>query len=293
MRIDRIVASGIRVQDPYSSENIINIPEDYEVVLFDNNIKVKSYSVRYEDPLKLLISICYDTNFLTSTMFKICNTGYGYIDIIFGSYQYTIQFGDGIPQIESLREGGTIVASSMLGSKLYMKYDSMIPYNIPMPNLYNDDVTKHLFILNYSEYGKIIKDNLREFIILDRYSYSGRPYKIYGHTNYKEVSEMVEAYNLYLERAGWNRKILYDNVQYVISGSRFGVLNTEINRFYPISSECSGFKRFLYIIEAIEKAKHSNVPLIIENYGEGIDADKCSVLLEMIKESGINIVLSS
>lgn len=46
-------------------------------------------------------------------------------------------------------------------------------------------------------------------------------------------------------------------------------------------------------MEAVEKAKRQDLPLIIENYGEGIDEDKCEVLFDMIKESGINIVLSS
>ena len=291
MEIDKIVASGIGLRDIYSSEKF-DIPEDSEVVLFDRDVKVKSFSAYYEDPLKLLIALCYDTNFLTTEGFKIYNTGYGCLDIVFGSYQYTVQFGDGIPQVESLREDGTIIASSMLDSKLYMKDDSMIPYNIPIPDPYNHDVTRFLFILNYTEYGQIIRDSLREFIILDQYSY-GKPYKIYGHTNSREVLEMVETYNTYLERAGWHRKILYDNLQDIIPGSRFGVLNTEDNRSYPRSSEGSGFRRFLCIVEAVEEAKRQDLPLIIENYGEGIDEDKCEVLFDMIKESGINIVLSS
>lgn len=290
MEIDKIVASGIGLRDMYSLGNF-DIPEDSEVVLFDRDVKVKLFSAYYEDPLKLLIALCYDTNFLTTEGFKIYNIGYGYLDIVFGSYQYTVQFGDGIPQVESLREDGTVIASSMLDSKLYMKDDSMIPYNIPIPDPYNHDVTRFLFILNYTEYGQIIRDNLREFIILDKYSY-GKPHKIYGHTNSREVLEMVETYNTYLERAGWNRKILYDNLQYYID-SGFRVLNTEDNRNYSLSSEGSGFKRFLHIVEAIEKAKRQDLPLIIENYGEGIDEDKCEVLFDMIKESGINIVLSS
>lgn len=291
MEIDKIVASGIGLRDIYSLGKF-DIPEDSEVVLFDRDIKVKGFSVHYEDPLNLLINLCYDTNFLTTEEFKIYNTGHGYLEIMFGSYQYIVQFGDGIPQVESLREDdGTIVASSIIDSGLYIKDNSKILYNTPMPDPYNHDVTKYLFILNYTEYGKIIKDCLKKFIILDQYSY-GKPFRIYYNTNSQEVYRMVETYNIYLKRAGWARKILCDS-KYVIPGSRFTVLNTEDNRYYPMSLEGSGFKRFIHIVEAVEEANLLDVPLIIENYGEGIDEDKCEVLFNMIKESEINIVLSS
>lgn len=293
VEIDKIVASGIKLRGPYTYNSWqFEIPEDEEVVLFDRDVKVKEFSVHYEDPLNLLINLCYDTNFLTTEGFKIYNTGYGYLEIIFGSYQYIVQFGDGIVQVESLREDdGTIVASSIIDSRLYIKDNSKIPYNTPMPDPYNHDVTKYLFILNYTEYGKIIKDCLKKFIILDQYSYE-KPFRIYYNTNSQEVYRMVETYNIYLERAGWARKILCYDSKYVIPGSRFTVLNTEDNRYYSMSSEESGFKRFIHIVEAVEKANLLDVPLIIENYGEGIDEDKCEVLFDMIEESGINIVLS-
>lgn len=297
MNIDKIVATGIRSQNPYNSENF-NISEDHEVVLFDKSKKVLQWPLYNEDPINLLIALCRDTNILISDRFKVYNSGYGCIDIKFGRYQYTVQFGDGVVQLESLRENGSIVASSMSGSNLYIKDSGKVLYNTVIPNYYNKlDVTEYLFILNFTEYGETIKNELRKFIILDQYSYTN-PYKIYTYINSSEVFKTVETYNAYLEKTGWNRKILYNESQHIfhpIPGeSKFMILNIEDNKQYPISSEGSGFKRFLHIIEEVDRAKQFDVPLIIENFGEGVDEDKCEVLFDMIiKESGINIVLSS
>lgn len=280
--IDKIIATGIRFQDPYDYSNNFIIPEDKEIVLFDKSDKIKRFSTIYDNPIRLLIQLCYDSNFIISKGFKLYNSGYGCLDITFGSYQYTIQLGDGVVQIESLREGGSIVASKVIGSNLYIKDRTKILYNTILDS-------NSLPLLNFTEYGRILISELKKFVVLNKYSY-GRPYKIYGY-DYKEKA--VDLCNKYLEQTSWDRKLIYNSYNPLGHGHIFTVLNTKDNTYCPIESEGSGFRRFLHIVEAVEESRQKNVPLIIENYGEGIDRDKCDVLFDIIKGLGINIVYSS
>ncbi len=299
--LKKIVASNIEVVN--FEYNYGHIPED--TVIFDSSRKVDVYYDMGElgniANVKLIIELYKDFLYLRSYSFTQRNSGYGYLEFTYDNYQYTVQIGDGHAFLETVKENGTMVATNS-DDGLFIDNDMLLDY-VPMPNPYNGKSTEYFFILNYTKYGKILKDLLHQFIIWDSCSYNSICSKLlikqlFCKTN-KQRDEIISTYNKHLQLAGWNRKlIVVDSIDVVEDAADLydinvvGLDSSEEKISYPINMEGSGFKRFLFLLDIIEDAKQSHVPIIIGNFGEGIDSDKCQYLYDEIKNCGINAILT-
>lgn len=268
--INKIVASGINVCT--NNCNYGTIPSDCEVILFDKEHKIKHFNNNYEldrASKQLLITLCTDhLLFLSTRFFRESNKGMiGYIQISYGSdFEYTIFLLDGEVQMEVLTEGGMVQV---------IKEDNKF-------NMIDKSKLKQGYLINYilykTEYGLDILGSLNNFITYDFLSSQILLYPTSGiHSN------NIDKYNKYLFDAGWEREIQaynYDKVK-----------NTSTGDIFSIYSEGSGFKRFITIISCIEEAKNSQSSLIIDNFGDGLDVDKCDFLYNLIIEYNINVIL--
>lgn len=267
--INKIVASGINVCT--NNCNYGTIPSNCEVILFDKEHKIKHFNNNYEldrASKQLLITLC--TNhllFLSTQFFRESNKGMiGYIQIFYESdFEYTIFLLDGEVQMEILTEGGVVQVI-----KEGNKFDMIDKSKLKQGPLLN-------YILYKTEYGLDILRSLDDFITHDFLSSQIFLYPTAGiHAN-------INKYNKYLSDAGWEREIQEYNYN--------KVKNTSTGDIFSIHSEGSGFKRFITIISCIEGAKNSQSSLIIDNFGEGLDVDKCDFLYNLMIEYNINVIL--
>lgn len=271
--INKIVASGINVCTNNCNYGVI--PSDCEVILFDREQKIKHFSNCYEldrASIRLLAGLCTDPLFLSTRFFKDNNKGMvGYIQISYGSdYEYTIHLLDGEVEIEVLTEQGVIQAIKE-GNNIDIVDKSKIKIDPLIAN----------YLLYKTEYGSSIIDDLNKFIIYDPLS---SQILLYSDVRLDIcIGSNIDKYNRFLLASGWEREIQTDNYS--------KIKNTSTEVIFNIQSEGSGFKKFLTMLFYIEEARDSQSPLIIDNFGDGLDVDKCDFLYNLMIEYNINVIL--
>lgn len=280
--IDKIIVSNVNIVEDYFDSSkqklgytVGHIPEG--TVVFD---KTKTLSVvSSHSPEFLFLSRFVKSSASLFGNYRFCRENRsmcGSIEIDALGYKYTVQLLDGIPALEVLYYGKSLVC--IISEDWYCNNGS----NLDLPNLFT---VEDLPILHF-KLGSEIYNELRNITVSDSEKCCGIRQTNLPYYNLQEIYPLVlDKYNYYL-RDILSEVICITEPKTSIQDLFIQDLKLRAAPLSPISSQDISFFRLLDNIDTIENARSSGCPAIIKNFGLGLSDDVCSALIDKVKSLG-------